>query len=123
MKHALHISFTLTFLLFVSMTSFAQDNAEKIKGKWIFEKAEVINAGSDPAARHQALLSTMMEFDGKELKVSKKESGTETLIKKGPYQILGSSITIGTEPAEILELTDKKFVIKTPQAIIHYLRM
>ena len=65
----------------------------------------------------------MMEFDGKELKVSKKESGTETLIKKGPYQILGSSITIGTEPAEILELTVKKFVIKTPQAIIHYLRM
>ena len=123
MKHALHISFTLTFLLFVSMTSFAQDNAEKIKGKWIFEKAEVINAGSDPAAIHQALLSTMMEFDGKELKVSKKESGTETLIKKGPYQILGSSITIGTEPAEILELTVKKFVIKTPQAIIHYLRM
>ena len=123
MKHALHISFTLTFLLFVSMTSFAQDNAEKIKGKWIFEKAEVINAGSDLAAIHLALLSTMMEFDGKELKVSKKESGTETLIKKGPYQILGSSITIGTEPAEILELTDKKFVIKTPQAIIHYLRM
>ena len=64
MKHALHIGFTLTFLLFVSLTSFAQDNAEKIKGKWIFEKAEMTKTGADPVAMHQAMLNTIFEFDG-----------------------------------------------------------
>jgi hypothetical protein len=123
MRHAKHIGIVFTFFLFISTTLFAQDNAEKIKGRWIFEKAEVIKPGADAAAMHQTLVNTIFEFDGKELKLSKKESGTETLIKKGPYQVLGSSLTIGTEPGEILELTDKKLVIKTPQAIIHYLRM
>ncbi|MGB4770728.1 MAG: hypothetical protein WBP58_04695 [Chitinophagaceae bacterium] len=123
MKHTLHICFTFTFLLFLSVKSFSQDNAEKIKGKWIFEKVELIKPGADPAAIHQALLNTIFEFDSKEVQLSRKESDKETPIKKSPYQILGSTLTIGTDPAEILELTDKKLVIKTPQAIIHYLRM
>jgi hypothetical protein len=123
MRHAKHIGFLFIFFLFVSTTLFAQDNAEKVKGRWIFEKVEVIKPGADAAAMHQTLMNTIWEFDGKELKLSKKESGTETLVKKGPYQVLGFSLTIGTEPGEILELTDKKFVLKTPQAILHYLRM
>ena len=123
MKHALHIGFTLTFMLFVAITSFAQDNAEKIKGKWIFEKAEMTKTGADPVAMHQAMLNTIFEFDGKEMQLFRKESDKEIRIKKGPYQILGSALTLGTEPAEILELTDKKLVIKTSQAIMHYLRM
>lgn len=123
MKQALRIRLIISFLLFISITSFSQDNAEKIKGKWIFEKAEPAKPGTDPAVIHQALANTIFEFDGKEAQLSRKESDKEIPIRKGPYQILGSTLTFGTEPAEILELTDKKLVIKTAQAIIHYLRI
>ena len=123
MKHAPRIGWMISFLLFISITSFSQDNAEKIKGKWIFEKAEPAKPGTDPAVIYHALANTIFEFDGKEAQLSRKEADKEIPIRKGPYQILGSSLTFGTDPAEILELTDKRLVIKTAQAIIHYLRM
>lgn len=124
MKYAQHFTLTIVGLLFVSIASFAQDNAEKIKGKWIFEKLELTRAKEDPGKAHQMLENTIMEFDGKEMQLSRKESDLIVPLKKGPYQILGNALSLGDSiPAEILELTDKKLVFKIPDGIMYYRKM
>ena len=124
MKHANKIGMFMFFLLFISVTAQAQDYAEKLKGKWIFEKIELTRVKEEPAKVHQMLENSIMDFDGKEMQFSRKESESIVPIKKGPYQLIGNSLTLGDSiPAKILELTDKKLVIKIPDGIMYYRRM
>ena len=122
-----YMSYALPFFLFTLLLASCnlskQDNAEKIKGKWIFEKAETVRPSDDPNSLQALLSNTIMEFDGKEMQLSRRDFSSVVALNKGPYQVKGSTLTLGKEPAEIIELTDRRLVCKTPQAILHYRKM
>lgn len=122
-----YMSYALPFFLFtlllLSCNPSKTDNTEKIIGKWIFEKAETVRPSDSLNSLQDLLSNTIMEFDGKEMQLSRRDFSSVVALNKGPYQLKGSTLTLGKDPVEILELTDQKLVCKSPQAVLHYRKL
>lgn len=110
----------ITFFTLVTSLAFGQDNYEKIKAKWHVDKFDIEKSVPQAIKAQQEMQDTYLTF-GKELLISKKIEGVETVIKKGQYFIAGNVLTLGKDQAEILELSENKMTIKIPGQGILYL--
>jgi len=110
----------LLILTFAASFTYAQSNNDKIIAKWSVDKFEVEKNTPQAVKAQQELQGTFLTF-GDELVISKKAEGGEQVIKKGQYSVSGTSITLGKDQAEILELSEKKLTIKIPTQGVLYL--
>jgi len=110
----------LIILTFAASFTYAQGNNDKIIAKWSLDKFEVEKNTPQAVKAQQELQGTFLTF-GDELVISKKTEGGEQVIKKGQYSVSGTSITLGKDQAEILELSEKKLTIKIPTQGVLYL--
>lgn len=124
MRFITSAKFLFAFLFLGSFSpAMAQDYAEKIKGKWNFEKAEVVRQGRDQASVNLMMAQFVFNFDGTELQVSKKTPSGDSLLKKMPYRIQDDLIYLDKDFAKILTLNQGKLVYKTSEAIFYYRRL
>ena len=110
----------LIILTFAVSFTYAQGNDDKIKAKWFVDKFEVVKNTPQAVKAQQELQGTFLTF-GDELVISKNAEGGEQVIKKGEYSVSGTSITLGKDQAEIVELSEKQLTIKIPNQGILYL--
>jgi hypothetical protein len=109
-------------LIMISTCVFAQTNADKIKGTWVVEKMEPVKQTAQSRKAQQELQGMYLTFGTEEVTISKKTA--DSVLKKGAYSILGSTLTFGKDEATIVLLDDKNLNINIPsQGILYLLRL
>src|SRR5437868_11390503 len=102
----------LSIAVFVSTASFAQTNEQMIKGKWRVDKLEIEKNTPDALRAKQEVENTLFDFGNKELVISKRIGAGETVIKKGPYGILGYTLILGKDEGEIITISERQLTVK-----------
>lgn len=111
-------------LIMISTCVFAQTNADKIKGTWVVEKMEPVKQTAQSRKAQQELQGMYLTFGTEEVTISKKTATADSVLKKGAYSILGSTLTFGKDEATIVLLDDKNLNINIPsQGILYLLRL
>ena len=111
-------------LLLFSITSFGQENQEKIQGTWKLDKVDFDKSFTASEELAKKAVGTIFRFDNCLLTISKSENGVIDS-KSGTYSLIGNKLTIGgaDQPAaEILLLNETKLTIKLPrqQGILYF---
>jgi hypothetical protein len=114
----------LAILIFTATCVSAQTSNEKIKGKWVVDRFEAEKNIPQAVKAKQDLQGVCLSFGDEELVITKKTGSGDSVIKKGPYFISGNTLTLGKDPAEISELSEKHLTIKmSGQGILYLTRL
>lgn len=108
--------------LVASITGFAQNNGQGIKGKWIVEKFQAEANSLQSAKTARDLTGLYLTFGDEELTISRKSQTGDSIIKRGPYSVSENTVMLGKDQAEIILLSNTHLTIKLPGQGMLFLR-
>lgn len=115
-RHSILILFIVAFT-----TLNAQTNKERIQGKWIVEKFQVEKNTPEALQAQKEIIGLCLTFEDQVMILTRKTETGDSMIKKGQYLISENSLTIGSDKADVLFLSDTQLKIIIPKQGVLYL--